>query len=141
MVFITYGVIPLIVIAGVIIYIANKDPDEELTMNKKQIFNYDYGSDFYLFQNASNFEDIKFFLSNTSLVVNDNDLGNKLVQYIKEEMNLTLKLYSKENQLNNHSQNVVILDYDSDKDTYKFTYKEKEVVNLNTSQNFPFYTY
>ena len=140
MVFITYGVIPLIVIAGVIIYIANKDPDEELTMNKKQIFNYDYGSDFYLFQNASNFEDIKFFLSNTSLVVNDNDLGNKLVQYIKEEMNLTLKLYSKENQLNNHSQNVVILDYDSDKDTYKFTYKEKEVVNFNTSQNFPFYT-
>ena len=140
MVFITYGVIPLIVIAGVIIYIANKDPDEELTMNKKQIFNYDYGSDFYLFQNASNFEDIKFFLSNTSLVVNDNDLGNKLVQYIKEEMNLTLKLYSKENQLNNHSQNVVILDYDSDKDSYKFTYKEKEVVNFNTSQNFPFYT-
>ena len=138
MVFITYGVIPLIVIAGVIIYIANKDPDEELTMNKKQIFNYDYGSDFYLFENASNFEDIKFFLSNTSLVVNDNDLGNKLVQYIKDEMNLSLILYSKENQLNNHSQNIVILDYDSDKDTYKFTYKEKEIIEYNTTQNFPF---
>ena len=140
MVFITYGCIPLIIIVGVIIYIANKDSDEGLQMNEKQVFNYNYGSDFYLFKNDSNFEDIRLFLSNTSLVVNDDDLGNKLVQYIKNEVNLTLNLYSKENQLNNHSQNVVIIDYNSDKDTYKFTYKQKEAFNWDPSENFPFYS-
>ena len=139
-VFITYGLIPILIIIGVIIYVINKDPDEGLQMNEKQVFTYNYDSDFYLFKNASNFQSISRFLSNTSLVVNDEDLGNKLVDYIKEELNLSLNLYSKENQLNNHSQNIVILNYNRDKNTYKFTYKEKEIINFNSSENFPFNT-
>ena len=139
-VFITYGLIPILIIIGVIIYVINKDPDEGLQMNEKQVFTYDYDSDIYLFKNASNFQSISRFLSNTSLVVNDEDLGNKLVDYIKEELNLSLNLYSKENQLNNHSQNIVILNYNRDKNTYKFTYKEKEIINFNSSENFPFNT-
>ena len=139
-VFITYGLIPILIIIGVIIYVINKDPDEGLQMNEKQVFTYNYDSDFYLFKNASNFQSISRFLSNTSLVVNDEDLGNKIVDYIKEELNLSLNLYSKENQLNNHSQNIIILNFNRDKNTYKFTYKEKEIINFNSSENFPFNT-
>ena len=139
-VFITYCLIPIIVITGVIIYVANKDPTEEMQMNEKQTFNYDYGSDFYLFRNSSNLKYIYPFLSNTSLVVNDDELGKKLVEYVKEKIDVTLNLYSNENQLNNHSQNIVILDYNKKKKNYKFTYKEKEILNVKDANYFPFST-
>ena len=131
-VFISYILIPIIVIIGVIFYIANKDSKEKLEMNQKQIFDYLPDSDYYLFRD-SNFENISLYLSNTSLVVNDENLGNKLVEYIKEEVDLDLELYSNEKQLNNHSQNIVILNYNSKKNTYKFSYIEKEIINFNTS--------
>ena len=136
-VIVCYAVIPVMVIFGVIFYAIEKDPEEAIQMNQKQIFNYTYGSDYHLF-NDSKFSSILKFLSNTSLVVNDKDIGDKLVQYVKEEVNLTLKCYSDESQLNNYSQNIVILDYNSDKDTFKFSYKEKEIRFAMTIPSFPF---
>ena len=134
----TYCFIPIIVLIGVTIYLINKDPTEEMQMNQKQSFNYKSSSDLYLFGNYSNFPNIYPFLSNTSLVVNDKDIGKKLVDYIKEKINMTLNLYSNEKQLNNHSQNIVILDYNSNKNSYKFTYKEKEILSANNPNYFPF---
>ena len=135
----TYLFIPIIIIIGVFIYIAKKDPEGEMEFNGKQTFNYDYGADFYLFENI-NYTTIKPYISNTSLIVNDNEIGNKLVQYIEEIFKVHLNLYTEENQLNNHSQNIVILNYDKDKNSYKFTYKEKEIVNTREISYFPFKT-
>ena len=135
----TYLFIPIIIIIGVFIYIAKKEPEGEMEFNGKQTFNYDYGPDFYLFKNI-NYTTIKPYISNTSLIVNDNEIGNKLVQYIEDEFNVSLNLYTEENQLNNHSQNIVILNYDKDKNSYKFTYKEKEIVNTREISYFPFKT-
>ena len=47
------------------------------------------------------------FLSNTSLVVNDENLGKKLIEYIEEKVQIKLELYKNENELNNHSQNII----------------------------------
>ena len=63
-----------------------------------------------------------------------------IVEYIKEKEGFELTVYEDENQLNNHSQNIVILDYNKKKSSYKFTYKEKEIVEYNTSNTFPFMT-
>ena len=107
----SYILIPLLEIIAAIIYMAKKGINKAVEMNLKQIFNYPYDQDYYLFKD-SNFQNISLYLSNTSLVVNDNDIGKKLVQYIKEVVNLDLKLYSKESYLNNYSQNIIILNYD-----------------------------
>ena len=138
-VILSYAFIPVIVLIGVISYIAYSVPEDEVKMNPKQNFNFTFGQDYYLFRNSS-FDKIKKFLLNTSLVVNNADLGKKLVEYIKEKAGPCPELivYEDENQLNNHSQNIVILDYNENKDTYKFTYKEKEIIEYNTTQNFPF---
>ena len=136
----SYAFIPIIVLIAVIVYIAYSGPADEVEMNPKQTFNFSFGSDYYLFGNSS-FNDINIFLSNTSLVVNDADLGKKLVDYIKEQEDLDTQFYEDENQLNNHSQNIVILDYNENKDSYKFTYKEKEIIDINTSSYFPFDSY
>ena len=138
-VFVFYLFIPLIILIAVLTYVSDKDSEEKLEFNEKQKFEYQFGSNYYLFRD-SNFNNISIFLKNTSLVVNDKNIGNKLVEYIKDKVNLDLELYSEENQLNNHSQNIVILDYNKKTSSYKFTYKEKEIVEYNTSNTFPFMT-
>jgi hypothetical protein len=97
-------------------FTVRKSSDGDIIINDKQNFSYNYNSEYYLFKD-SNFTDIYLYLSNTSLVVNNADLGNKLVNYIKEQTGLELKSYLEENQLNNHSQNILILNYDEDKDS------------------------
>ena len=133
----SYGLIPIAVIIGIIIYLVKKDSDDKFEMNDKQIFEYKYGDEYSLFEN-SNFTSISYFLSNTSLVVNDENLGKKLIEYIEEEVGIKLKLYKNENELNNHSQNIILLDYNEKKDNYKFTYKEKDIKNANVGDIFPF---
>ena len=120
----SYGLIPIAVIIGIIIYLVKKDSDDKFEMNDKQSFDYKYGDKYSLFKD-SNFKSISYFLSNTSLVVNDENLGKKLIEYIEEKVQIKLKLYKNENELNNHSQNIILLDYNEKKDNYKFTYKEK----------------
>ena len=111
-VFLTYLLIPIVIISSVIIYLIYKDPDEPIKMDDKQIFNYD--SNFALFGD-SDYSLLEEFIKNTSLVVNNRDLGQKLVNYIFRKTNITLNLYSEEEELNNHSQNILILDYNEKK--------------------------
>ncbi len=140
-IFLSYCLIPIIVIIGVFVYISKKDPEGDLEFNPKQNFNYDYGSDFYLFRDSkNNISELKPYLSNTSLVVNNRIVGNKLVEYIEDEIKVKLNLYTDENQLNNHSQNVIILDYDEDKKSYKFSYREKEIIGGKSNNSYPFKT-
>ena len=136
----SYLLIPTIINVAVIYYMLHKDPEEPIKMNEKQIFY--YNSDYYLFKssNSSNYDEIKQYLENTSLVVNNNEIGEKLLNYIKKKTNITLKLYSDEEQLNNNSQNIIILNYNEKKNIYKFSYKEKEIIDLFYKKNFPFNT-
>ena len=133
----SYCLFPIIVIIAAAYYTIKRSPQGDIEIDEKQTFNYSLSSEYYLFKD-SNFSDISFYLSNTSLVVNDNNVGNKLVEYIEEQTKLKLELYQDEKLLNNHSQNIVILDYNQNKDTYKFTYKEKEISQTNLSRYFPF---
>ena len=133
----SYCLIPIIVIIAAAYYTIKRSPQGDIEIDEKQTFNYSLSSEYYLFKD-SNFSDISFYLSNTSLVVNDNNVGNKLVEYIEDQTKLKLELYQDEKLLNNHSQNIVILDYNQNKDTYKFTYKEKEISKTNLSHYFPF---
>ena len=133
----SYLLIPGIITIGLIIYIIKKDPEKPIEMNEKQIFDYDL--EYSLFKN-SNYSEIEEYLSNTSLIVNDQEIGQKLVNYIKRKTNITLNFYSDEDKLDNHSQNIIILDYNEAKKTYKFTYKEKEIIDIFEEQHFPFNT-
>ena len=100
--------LPILVFIGLSIYLSKNVPEQEIQMREKQVFNYGNDSEYYLFKDE-NFSIIFPYISNTSLVVNDNEIGNKLVQYIKEELNVTLNLYSNENELNNHSHLINII--------------------------------
>ena len=133
-VFFSYCMIPLMVIIAAIYY-SSMGESKDYEINEKQKFVYNFDSEYYLFKD-SNFTDIYLYLSNTSLIVNNADLGNKLVDYIEEQTKLKLQLYSDENQLNNHSQNILILNYDEDKDSYKFSYKEKEISQMDYLKRF-----
>ena len=132
----SYLLIPTIIIVGVIIYLIKKDPSKPSEMDKKRDFpeNYEY----YLFRD-SNFSELNEYIRNTSLVCGNNNIGQKLVNYINSKTNITLKLYSNEDKLDNYSQNIIILDYNQKKKSYKFTYKEKEIIDLDN--HFPFNTF
>ena len=136
-VFFNYILIPLMLIIGVSFYKVEVEPGKEVRKIGKQIFEYKNGSDFYLFKNI-NFAKISRYISNTSFIVNDKDIGNKLVEYISEELNVKVNLYSNENELNNHSQNIIIYNYNKEKNNFKFSYNEKEIVNIKEKGIFSF---
>ena len=133
----SYCFIPIIVISLAAYFTVRKSSDGDIIINDKQNFTYNYNSEYYLFKD-SNFTNIYFYLSNTSLVVNDENIGKKLVEYIEEQAKIKLNLYKDESELNNNSQNIVILDYNENKDSFKFTYKEKQISQTNLSHYFPF---
>lgn len=89
-----YIAMPITAIIAAIIYKAETQNSEDgFQMNPKQTFNYSFGSEYYFKDKNFNNSDISLFLSNTSLVVKDKQLGNKLVSYIKENANVTINLY------------------------------------------------
>ena len=132
----SYLLIPTIIIVGVIIYLIKKDPSKPIEMDKKRDFPEKY--EYYLFRD-SNFSELNEYIRNTSLVCGNNNIGQKLVNYINSKTNITIKLYSNEDKLDNYSQNIIILDYNQKKKSYKFTYKEKEIIDLDN--HFPFNTF
>ena len=133
----SYLLIPIVITVSVIIYMVNKDPEEPLKMDEKREF--PYHAEFYLFKNSSNnYQELSKYLANTSLVSKNSNIGQKLVNYIYSKTGVQVKLYSSEDKLNNYSQNIIILNYNEKKKTYKFTYKEKEIINY--ANIFPFST-
>ena len=137
----SYLLIPSIITFSLIIYILNKGHNEPVEMAGKTIFP-DESPDYYLFKNSSinNYSELYPYLENTSLVVNNAYIREKLHNFILEKTNISLKTYSSESKLNNHSQNIIVLKYNEKKKTYKFTYKEKEIVDLFYEKKFPFDT-
>ena len=136
----SYLLIPTIIIIAAIYYIINKDPEDPIVINDKQVFN--YNKEYYLFGDSekTGYSELIPFLANTSLVVEDEKIGKELVKYINKKTNITLQLYSDEDKLNNYSQNILILDYNEKNKKYKFTYKEKEIIDFFYIKFFPFNT-
>ena len=120
-----YLIIPIMILSFIIVYQIQSEPKGKVEMNPKKIFNYTYGADYYLFENSKNFDNITVYLRNTSLVVKDNDLGDKLVQYVKNKIGLDLACYSDEKKLDEYSQNIVVLEYDKKKIRINLLIKKK----------------
>ena len=138
-VFCTYMMTPMIIIISTIIYILLKDKENKIELDGKRVFDYD--ADYYLFDDSeySNYTEISNYLKNTSLVVENEIIGKKLVNFINNKVNVSVNLFSNEDQLNNCTQSIIVLDYNEKKKKYKFTYKEKEIINENNTQDsFPF---
>ena len=135
----SYLLMPTVITVAAIYYMLNKDPEDPIEINNKQTFNYNLDYNLFKDSEKSNYSELMLFISNTSLVVENERIGEALVKYIYDKTNISLELYSNEDQLNNHSQNIIILDYNEKKKKYKFTYKEKEVIDI-ISNSFPFNT-
>jgi hypothetical protein len=60
------------------------------------------------------------YLKKTSLIVNDKDIGEKLRIFIENKVNVNVELN------NNNALNQIILDYNKDEDSYKFSYLIKD---------------
>ena len=83
--------------------------------------------------NITNYTKIQIFLERTSLIVNDNDIGEKLRQFINEKTNIMVDLN------NNNSPNQIILDFNKETKSYKFSYFIKDKNNNN--EIYPFKDY
>ena len=135
-VFFSYMMAPIIIIIITIIFIISKDKEDQIEIEGKRVFDYD--RDYFLF-NDTNYSNISKYLENTSLVVKNEKIGQKLADYIYDKANVSVNSYTSEDQVDNSTLNIIILDYNEKKKKYKFTYKEKENINLNdTKLIFPF---
>ena len=67
-----------------------------------------------------NYTKLQTYLEKTSLIVNDKDIGEKLQIFIENKAHVNV-------ELNNYNmQNQIILDYNKDEDSYKFSYFIKD---------------
>ena len=73
---------------------------------------------------------LQAYLKKTSLIVNDKDIGEKLQIFIENKAHVNVELN------NNNMINQIILDYNKNEDSYKFSYFIKDT-NLG-EQNYPF---
>jgi hypothetical protein len=80
-----------------------------------------------------NYSKLQTYLKRTSLIVNDADIGEKLRKFIKNKLDVNVDLN------NNTMENQIKLDYNKDKDSYKFLYFIKDR-NYN-KQIYPFKNY
>ena len=80
--------------------------------------------------NIDNYTKLQTYLEKTSLIVNDKDIGEKLKIFIENKTHVNAELN------NNTMQSQIKLDYNKDKDSYKFLYLIKDK-NLG-EQNYPF---
>ena len=67
-----------------------------------------------------NYSKLQTYLKRTSLIVNDADIGEKLRKFIKNKTLVNVDLN------NNTMENQIKLDYNKDKDSYKFLYFIKD---------------
>ena len=77
-----------------------------------------------------NYTKLQTYLEKTSLIVNDKDIGEKLQIFIEN------KTYVKVGLNNNNKENQIILDYNKDEDSYKFSYFIKD-----KNYNLPIYPF
>ena len=66
--------------------------------------------------NIDNYTKLQTYLEKTSLIVNDKDIGEKLKIFIENKTHVNVELN------NNTMQSQIKLDYNKDKDSYKFLY-------------------
>ena len=83
--------------------------------------------------NITDYSDLNIYMKETSLIVNDKDIGSKLQNYINETLKIKISLNDED--LPNH----IILDYNKDSKLYKFSYFIKDK-NYN-NKIFPFKSY
>jgi len=87
----------------------------------KKIYNNTVLSDVNLLS-IDNYTKLQTYLEKTSLIVNDKDkdIGEKLRIFIENKVNINVELN------NNYRPNQIILDYNKDEDSYKFSYFIKD---------------
>ena len=135
----SYILIPILITIFAMYYIMNKDPENPIVINDKQVFNYNKEYDLFGDSEKAGYSELMQYLANTSLVVENENIGKELVNYINKKTNITLKLYSNEDELDKYPQNIISLDYNEKDKKYKFTYKEREIIEF-FSILFPFNT-
>ena len=97
----------------------------------KKIYNNTVLSDVNLLS-IDNYTKLQTYLEKTSLIVNDKDkdIGEKLRIFIENKVNINVELN------NNYRPNQIILDYNKDEDSYKFSYFIKD-----KNYNLPIYPF
>ena len=130
----------IIFIIVIVAMIKSGTPDLEI--NNKQVYdNSPYENINIKFSNVDKFCERSTFLNHSSIIAQDDDLRNKLVNFINNECKSNIQGYSDENSINS-TQNLIVLDYNKKDKYYKFIFKEIQGDDYNkifyTNLIFPF---
>ena len=113
-----YLLIPSFLLLGLIIYASHKDSYPNILDGRKD-FPYSYDQEGF----DGNY-DLKKILVNSSLVVNNEQEGSKLKNYINNKFQININYQTSENDISlEMPQTLILFNYDSDKDFYRFSLK------------------
>ena len=134
----SYLLIPLILLLSIIIYIATSKGGEEVKFNPKQKFQFIHGNESSLFNNYNYKVEIPY-LKNTSIISKNEEKGKNFTQFLKGIFGIDYVVYSDEKSADKNTKNLIIMDYDEEKNAYIFSYKQRQELNYNSIYyEFPF---
>ena len=120
--FFSYLLIPLIIGIACIIYFAITKEKKKSKIYPKIKFDYDYESYLFKISNESEYLYILPFLKNTSLISNNEDIGKAFKLYILNNLDIDLDIYPDEKSLDKNATNIIKIEYDEKKNSFKFSY-------------------
>ena len=141
--FFSYLLIPIIIFISFIVYLLYNKRQKEIIFNEKKIFDYTY--DNLLFNNINDeYNEIIPFLEETSLISKDEKIAKDFQSFLNKKFNIDVEIYPDEKSLDKYCTNIIIINYDKKKNSYRFSYYQKystEVVensNYSNDKMFPF---
>ena len=118
----SYLLIPIILLFGIIIYVAKTKGKDPAKYNPKQTFPFDYDKSLF----TSQYDDIIPYLKNTSLITKNEKKGQNFALFIKEKFNIDINISPDEKSVDKSYKNLIIMNYNEKKDAYTFLHKQNK---------------
>ena len=125
----SYLIIPLILALSAIIYLIVNKHTNRSKINPKIKFDFDY--DNYLFEaDDNNYYQLfkQVFFQNAAIITNDDKIGEDFQSFLQTQpqLGITLKIFKDEKSIDKDSTNIIKIDYDEKKNSYKFSYLQNK---------------
>ena len=133
----TYLLIPLLIALSAIIFLIINKKINKSKINPKLKLDFDYSNQLFSEEDEQLYSILKlYYLKNATLISNNAEIGKAFQSYLKNKLDVDLKLYQDEKSTDNDSINLIKIDYNEKKNSYKFSLLENSGSKIN--EPFPF---
>ena len=126
----SYIMIPFIIALSAIIYLIVNKSINKSKINPKIKFDFVYFNQLFTEQDDDLYSMLKlYFLENATLISNNEKIGKAFQEYLLNKLELDLELYQDEKSIDKDATNIIKINYNEKKNSFKFSYLQNSGSN------------